>query len=61
MCVTALRGSVAEAEDSGVDRTPHEADTMMSYTFVTSPIYSAGELASAWAVVALFFGLLAFA
>jgi hypothetical protein len=34
---------------------------MMSYTFVPSPIYSAGELASAWAVVALFFGLLAFA
>ena len=32
---------------------------MMSYTFDPSPIYSAGETAAAWAVVALIFALLA--
>ena len=32
---------------------------MMSYTFHPSPIYSAGETAAAWAVVALIFALLA--
>ena len=32
---------------------------MMSYTFIPSLIYNAGEVASAWAVVALLFGLLA--
>ena len=35
--------------------------TMMSYTFIPSLIYNAGEVAAAWAVVALLFGLLAFA
>jgi hypothetical protein len=34
---------------------------MMSYTFDPSPIYNAGETASAWAVAFLFFSLLAFA
>jgi hypothetical protein len=34
---------------------------MISYPFVPSPIYSAGEAASAWALVAVIFALLAFA
>jgi hypothetical protein len=34
---------------------------MMSYSFVRSPIYSAGDSAAAWVVVALLFGLLVFA
>ena len=34
---------------------------MMAYTFVPSPIYSAGEAASAWAVAALVFALLVLA
>ena len=34
---------------------------MIAYTFVRAPIYNAGEIASAWAVAALFFALLAFA
>jgi hypothetical protein len=42
-------------------RAPRETgtDAMMAYTFVPSPIYSAGEVASAWAVAALFFAALA--
>jgi len=34
---------------------------MMACTFVNTPIYSAGEAAAAWAVVALFFVLFALA
>jgi len=34
---------------------------MMTYTFDPSPIYSAGEVASAWFVAVAFFALLAFA
>jgi hypothetical protein len=34
---------------------------MMSYTFDPSPIYDAGQVASAWAVAALAFALLVFA
>ena len=34
---------------------------MMSYSFDRSPIYSAGNVAGAWAVAALLFALLAFA
>jgi len=33
---------------------------MMSYTFDPSPIYNAGQLASAWAVAVLLFTVLAF-
>ena len=32
---------------------------MMAYSFFPSPIYSAGEVASAWAVAALLFAALA--
>jgi hypothetical protein len=32
---------------------------MMAYSFFPSPIYAAGEVASAWAVVGLFFVALA--
>ena len=32
---------------------------MMAYTFVPSAIYSAGEVASAWAMAALLFAALA--
>jgi hypothetical protein len=34
---------------------------MMSYSFDSSPIYAAGHTTAAWAVVALIFGVLAFA
>ena len=34
---------------------------MMSYTFDPSPIYNAGQAASAWAVAALLVAVLAFA
>jgi len=34
---------------------------MMSYTFDESPIYNAGQVASAWVVAVMFFTLLAFA
>ena len=49
-----------QAESTGC-RKPIGSDTMMSYTFIPSLIYNAGEVAAAWAVVALLFGLLAFA
>jgi hypothetical protein len=32
---------------------------MMAYTFFPSPIYNAGEVASAWAVAALLLAVLA--
>ena len=32
---------------------------MMSYTFDPSPIYSAGQVTSGWAVALLFFAVLA--
>jgi hypothetical protein len=34
-------------------------DAMMAYTFFASPIYNAGEVASAWVVATLFFAALA--
>jgi hypothetical protein len=34
---------------------------MITYSFDSSPIYTAGHAAAGWAVVALIFGLLAFA
>lgn len=33
---------------------------MITYSFDSSPIYAAGNVAAAWAVVGLIFGLLAF-
>ena len=61
MFVTSMRGRAAHVRDK---RSPpgaanQSANTMMSYTFIPSLIYNAGEVASAWAVVALLFGLLA--
>jgi len=42
-------------------RESFEGGPMMTYTFDPSPIYSAGEVASAWFVAVAFFALLAFA
>jgi hypothetical protein len=56
-----------DGPSSGQQRSPHRApretgtDAMMAYTFVPSPIYSAGEVASAWAVAALLLAVLALA
>ena len=52
---------------SGRQGSPHRApretgtDAMMAYTFFASPIYNAGEVASAWAVAALLLAVLALA
>ena len=58
-------GAQRPGPSSGQQRLPQGApretgtDAMMAYTFFASPIYNAGEVASAWAVAALFFAALA--
>jgi hypothetical protein len=64
MLVTAGPGAMAHGRVHGpraVYRDRAGQTPMMSYSFDSSPIYAAGHTAAASAVVALIFGVLAFA
>ena len=64
MRVTVLRRCVGlRCGNSGLkpSRMPPGEGIMMSYTFDPSPIYSAGQVTSGWAVALLFFAVLALA